>query len=37
MEGKQQVGVVTQVMATLQQDLGHALGNAFDALMAHLE
>ena len=26
MEGKQQVGVVTQVMATLQQDLGHPWG-----------
>ncbi|KAL0028497.1 hypothetical protein WJX77_010302 [Trebouxia sp. C0004] len=36
MEGQQQVGVVTLATATLQQDLGHALGVALDALMAHL-
>jgi len=36
MEGQQQVGVVTLATATLQQDLGHALGGALDALMAHL-
>jgi len=35
-EGQQQVGVVTLATATLQQDLGHALGGALDALMAHL-
>ncbi|KAA6424307.1 MAG: hypothetical protein FRX49_05519 [Trebouxia sp. A1-2] len=36
MEGQQQVGVVTLATAALQQDLGHALGVALDALMVHL-